>query len=485
MIFNTFPFLLFIIAIFCIYYFVLNENTKRQNILLLIASYFFYGWANWKILPLLIITTIFYYFLGLKIERLKDDKKKNIYTTTGVLFGVGSLTYFKYSNFFITSFAQLFESIGLQTNLHTFDIILPFGISFYTFRLLSYIIDLNRGKYEATTDFVVFATYVAFFPCILSGPIDRPNTLIPQLKSKRIFNYDLAIDGFSQILWGLFKKMVVADNIALVTNEIWENYSLFSGSTLLLGAILYVFQIYADFSGYSDMAIGIAKILGFKVTINFKYPLFALNIADYWRRWHISLTSWLTDYVFMPLNVRWRDWGNLGMIFAIVTNFVLCGLWHGANWTFVLFGLYHGLLFIPLILNGTFAKKTKIHLTKFGMPKIKDFGKMVVTFTLVTFGLIIFRAESINQFINYIKHICSSSILSIPKIIGYNNVTMLFSIVFIIIMITIEWQNKDKEYGLNISSMKYKFARYSIYLFLLILVYYFGADASSFIYFKF
>lgn len=485
MIFNTFPFLLFFIVVFCIYYFFLNENTRRQNILLLIASYYFYGCASWKILPLLVITTLLYYFLGLKIERSKDDGKRSLYTTAGVLFGIGSLAYFKYCNFFITSFTQLFDSIGLQTSLHTFNIILPLGISFYTFRLLSYVIDLNRGKYEATTDFVAFAAYVAFFPCILSGPIDRPNTLIPQLTNKRIFNHDLTIDGLRQILWGLFKKMVVADNIAVVTNEIWGNYPLFSSSTLLLGAILFVFQIYADFSGYSDMAIGIAKLLGFKVTINFKYPLFAMNVADYWRHWHISLTSWLTDYVFMPLNVRWRNWGNPGMILAIVTNFVLCGLWHGANWTFALFGLYHGLLFIPLILSGTFAKKTKIHLTKSGMPTIKDFGKMVATFTLVTFGLIIFRAESISQFIDYIKHICSPSILKVPKIIGYNNVTMLFSIVFIIMMVTLEWQNKDKEYGLNISALKYRFARYSIYLFLFILVYYFGADASSFIYFKF
>lgn len=485
MVFNSFTFLIFIAVVFCVYYFVLNENTKWQNVFLLIASYFFYGWVNWKILSLLIATTVFYYILGIAIENAKEDKKKSLFCTLGIIFGVGSLIYFKYTNFLITSIASLFESLGLHTDWHTFKIILPLGISFYTFRILSYLIDLKLGKYEATKDFLAFATYVAFFPCILSGPIDRPDALIPQLKTKRLFNSDCVLDGLRQILWGLFKKMVVADNIASVTNEIWSNYNLFSGSTLLIGAFLYLFQIYADFSGYSDMAIGVGKLLGFRITINFKYPLFALNIADFWRRWHISLTSWLTDYVFMPLNIKFRNLNNLGIIFSIIITFILIGLWHGANWTFALFGLYHGLLYVPLIVSGMMIKKNRIHINILGLPVIKDFGKMLLTFLLVTFGLIIFRADSIIQFYGYIVHICSPSILSVPKVLGITNVTMLLSVVFILIMLILEWKNRDKEYGLDISSIKYSLLRYCIYFCLFILVYYFGADASSFIYFKF
>jgi D-alanyl-lipoteichoic acid acyltransferase DltB (MBOAT superfamily) len=341
MLFNSIEFVIFFILLFVLYHFVLKERTKMQNILLLVASYFFYGYTNWKILPLLIVSTLVFYGLGIVISKTENQKRKSFFTALGVGFGIGVLGYFKYANFFIESFQTVFESIGLQTNIHTFKIIVPIGISFYTFRLLSYIIDINRGKYEPTRDLIAFSTYVAFFPCILSGPIDRPNTLIPQLQAKRVYDYHLSVDGMRQILWGLFKKMVVADNCALAANEIFGDSAHCSGSTLALGAVFYTFQMYADFSGYTDMAIGIAKLLGFRITKNFNYPLFAQNISDYWRRWHISLTSWLTDYVFMPLNVKWRNWGKWGMILAIIVDFVLCGFWHGANWTFVLWGLYH------------------------------------------------------------------------------------------------------------------------------------------------
>ncbi|KAA6306840.1 Peptidoglycan O-acetyltransferase, partial [termite gut metagenome] len=231
------------------------------------------------------------------------------------------------------------------TNWSTFNIIMPLGISFFTFKLISYVIEVHRQHIEPTTDVVTFATYVAFFPTIMSGPIDRPNSFIPQLQSKRIFNYDLAVDGCRQILWGMFKKMVVADNCATAVNKIWTEYQGESGGQLLLVAVLFAFQLYADFSGYSDMAIGVGKLLGFKITKNFNYPFFKTNIAEFWRGWHISLTSWLTDYVFMPLNIKFRSIGKWGTIVAIIITFVLVGLWHGANWTFAVFGLYHGLLY--------------------------------------------------------------------------------------------------------------------------------------------
>jgi D-alanyl-lipoteichoic acid acyltransferase DltB (MBOAT superfamily) len=488
MIFNSIEFIVFFVTFFVIYYSVLKEKTKSQNILLLLASYVFYAYANWKILPLLIVSTLVFYVLGIAVFNEKNQKRKSWLTTLGVVVGVGILLYFKYTNFFISSFKDLFESIGLQTNLHTFNIIIPIGISFYTFRLLSYLIDINRGKYEPTRDIVAFSAYVAFFPCILSGPIDRPNTLIPQLQTKRVFDYALAVDGCRQILWGLFKKAVIADRCAMLTNEIFNNsINLPGGSTLLFGAIVYTFQMYADFSGYSDMAIGISKLLGFKVTRNFNYPFFAQNIADFWRRWHISLTSWLTDYVFMPLNVKWRNWGNWGIISAIIINLLVCGLWHGAYWTFAFFGLYHGLLFIPLILSGAMFKKTKPETYKWGFPKIKTLVRMILTFILVAFGMIIFLADNISQAFDYITNICSSSLFSVPDFYKIYRPSMFLAIFFVIpVLLIIEWLQRTKEHPLKIDNIKSFALRWGIYYALIFAIILFGArEANQFMYFQF
>jgi D-alanyl-lipoteichoic acid acyltransferase DltB (MBOAT superfamily) len=484
MIFNTIEFIVFF-ALFCAcYYSVLKEKTKSQNILLLVASYVFYAYANWKILPLLIISTLVFYGLGIAVSNAENQKKKSWLSTLGVVFGIGVLLYFKYTNFFITSFKELFESIGLQTNWHTFNIIVPIGISFYTFRLLSYVIDINRGKYEPTKDIIAFSAYVAFFPCILSGPIDRPNTLIPQLQTKRVFDYGLAVDGCRQILWGLFKKIVIADNAVIYINQAFDPYQEQSGSTLLIGAILFTFQMYADFSGYSDMAIGVAKLLGFKVTQNFNYPLFAQNISDFWRRWHISLTSWLTDYVFMPLNVKWRDLGKWGMILAIVVDFVICGLWHGANWTFVLWGVYHGLLFIPLILSGTMFKKAKIKTYTNGFPTIKTGSRMLLTFLLVALGLILFRSENINNAYMYISNICSPSLFTFPVIL--KEARLLLVILLIFLSVIIEWFSRNDQYALEKLGLQWKSPlRYAMYYGIIFLIFLFAGGEQQFIYFQF
>lgn len=485
MIFNSYSFLGFFLIVFFLYYFVLNNKIKLQNWLLLLASYCFYGCANWKMIPILLISTLIFYMLGLAIHKTAGTPKSSRYKLLGIILGVGVLLYFKYMNFFIESFANLFNIIGLHSNWGTFNILMPLGISFFTFKLISYIIEVYREKMEPEKDFVSFATYIAFFPTIMSGPIDRPNTFIRQLHNNRPFDYDLSFDGIRQILWGLFKKMVIADTIALVVNEIWKYQDTFSASTLIMGAILYVFQMYADFSGYSDMAIGVGKILGFRIAINFNYPLFARDISEYWRNWHISLTSWLTDYVFMPLNVKYRNLERWGSILAIIITYLLIGLWHGANWTFALFGLYHGLLYIPLMLSGTFFKKKKLKITRYKLPYFSDFLKMVGTFLLVTFGLVIFRADNIQQAIKYISNVCSASIMSFPKVIGYNNVNMLLSIIFIIIMLLYEWKNRNKEYGLDIKE-KMVIVQYCHYIFIAFLIYFFGIiDTSGFIYFKF
>jgi len=483
MVFNSIEFFIFFVIVFALYYFAFKEKTKVQNVLLLVASYVFYAYANWKILPLLVATTVVFYGFGLALSEAKTDKQKSLYTLLCVVFGISTLLYFKYFNFFISSFKDLFETVGLQTNLHTFNIILPIGISFYTFRLLSYIIDIQRNKIEPTRNIIDFAAYVAFFPCILAGPIDRPATFIPQLQSKRIFDYPLAVDGMRQILWGLFKKVVVADNCVTYVNQVFDTYQTQSGSTLLLGAILFSFQVYGDFSGYSDMAIGVSKLLGFRITKNFDYPFFAQNIAEYWRKWHISLTSWLTDYIFMPLNVKWRDWGKWGMILAIIVNFVICGLWHGANWTFILWGFYHGLLFIPLILSGAMNKKNKIKTYKWGFPKFNVLFNILLTFSLVTLGNIIFRADSLIQAFEYFGRMIDTSLFNVHHLI---NKKLLILILFnSLLLFVVEWLQRNKQYGLDLSGIKSHFLKFAIYGVLIAIIFMFGGGAETFIYFQF
>lgn len=397
MVFNSFSFVVFFVVVFLIYHLALNQHTKAQNIFLLIASYFFYGYADLRMLPILIGATVLYYLLGIGIEK-SNDKRATLLKTIGVILGLSLLGYFKYFNFFVDSFVSLLNHFGLQVHWHTMQIIMPLGISFFTFRLLSYILEIDRRHIVASRNIISFALYVAFFPCLLAGPIDRPNTFLPQLEKKRVFNYELSVNGLRQVLWGLFKKVVIADNLSIYVDTVWNNTLDLvpqSASTLLLVTILYIFQLYADFSGYSDMAIGIAKLLGICLADNFRAPLFALNIADYWKRWHISLTTWLTDYVFMPLNIKFRNLNKWGIIFAILITFILIGLWHGADWTFGLFGLYHGLLYVPLILSGAFYRKTKLTTNQYGLPVFRDFCRILLTNILVMFGLLLFRAPSL------------------------------------------------------------------------------------------
>ena len=342
MVVNSVRFLLFFIVVFTVYYLPMSKKHPRfQNLWLLLSSYFFYGVADWTMVPLLFGATLVFYGLGawLKNEMLKQHQKNaSRLTTLGVCLGIGLLLYFKYLNFFAESFADLLSAIGLKATWTTLNIVLPIGVSFFTFKLISYIIEIHREHIEPSKDFIEFATYIAFFPTLLSGPIDRPNTFIPQLRRSHSLDYAQAVDGCRQILWGMFTKICIADHLALVTDSIWADYDSQSGSTLLIWTLLYTMQIYTDFDGYSNMAIGVGKILGFNITRNFNHPLLARNIAEFWRNWHISLTSWITDYVFMPLNIAFRNLASWGVMLAVLINIVLIGLWHGANWTFGLFG---------------------------------------------------------------------------------------------------------------------------------------------------
>ncbi len=483
MVFNSIPFVLFFTAFFLLYWLVTNKNLKLQNGLLLLGSYFFYAWTDWRLLSFLIGISALNYFLGLKIESATNEKTKRVFLYIGLLQGIGGLLFFKYYNFFVTSFNDAFELIGISLGINTLKLIIPLGISFFTFRTISYLLDIDKGKATACKDSIVFFNYVAFFPSILSGPIDKAKTFIPQLETKREFSHHNAVDGLRQILWGLFKKVVIANNCAVITNDVFANYQNLPASSLWVCMFLYTIQIYADFSGYSDMAIGVARLLGFKITKNFDFPFFAQNIADFWRRWHISLTSWLTEYVFTPLSIYFRDYANVGLILAIVINFTIIGIWHGANWTYILFGFLHGLYYIPLILKGTMNKKKKLANTG-----IREVFNMLKTFTLVMFTFVIFKATSIADAFNFYKYLGAKSVLQIPVLNGVSIIYFVSILVYILFLFVMEWKAKTNEHALECFGTNLpKLVRWLFYCMLIIIIYYFSSAVSNqdFIYLQF
>lgn len=479
MVFNSIPFYLFFISFFFLYWFAFNKSAKIQNVILLLGSYVFYSWADWRFSSFLMGVSALNFLLGIYIE--KEIKYKRLLLYIGLLQGIGCLAFFKYFNFFITSFNDIFHF--LNVNLQTLNIIIPLGISFFTFRTVSYILDIYRGKINATKDWIVFFNYVSFFPSLLSGPIDKAKLFIPQLEKKRAFDYNQATDGMRQILWGLFKKIVIADNCATITTQIFDNYQTLSGSTLLLGAFLYAIQVYADFSGYSDMAIGFSRLIGFNISKNFDFPYFSRNINEFWKKWHISLTSWITEYVFTPLSIAFRDLGKLGLILAIIINLTICGIWHGAKWNYVIFGFLHGCYFIPIIMMGTMNKKKEI--TKEGLlPSIREFIGMVSTFTLVMLTFILIRVDNIANALSYISIIFSSSLFTIPNFSGIREVV---EIVFlIVIFFSIEWLGREQQYALARLGTKWKRPlRYAMYYAIMFTIFFFGGKAQQFIYFQF
>lgn len=468
--FTSIAFFLFFTAVFGLYW-VCKKNLQLQNILLLISSYIFYGFWDWRFLALLAGSSAVTYYLGLKIGESQGRTKK-IYINSGLILAIGTLFYFKYFGFFVESFAELF-SIQNKLTLH---IILPLGISFYTFRMVSYFLDIKNNKLKPEKDALALFNYIAFFPSMTSGPIDKGGLLLPQLKKERIFTSEAGADAARQILYGAFKKLVVANSITPITQNIFQNYEHLSGSTIAMGAVLFLFELYADFSGYSDMAVGFARLLGFKITKNFAFPLFAQNIAEYWRKWHISLTSWLTEYVFTPLVIHFRDYGKKGLIAAIILNFVLIGAWHGPRFTFVLFGLLHGLYYIPLIVKDKLNKKKKITGT---FPTIKELGNIVLTMLMVCFALVLFAAPDLKSALGMYGRIFSFSLFTIPqfikiKILGLTGIIVL-----------IDWINKDQEHGLDIKRF-HPLLRRCLYVFLIFIIMYYGVFSNgSYIYEQF
>lgn len=400
MVVNSLAFLWFFLTVLAVYY-LCQKQRLAQNVFLLLCSYWFYAQIDLWMTGLLALLTLTFWLLGWGIGRAYDRERERLgsmLTYVSVVIGVGALFYFKYLNFFADSFVEAASLLGIHLSWTAVNIVVPVGLSFFTFKLMSYALDIDHGKLSPERNLLDFANFIAFFPTILSGPIDRPKPFLKQLKQSRSFNADQLMTGFRRVLWGMFLKMCIADRLDLYVSAVWNNYEHHSALSIVFASLLYPLQMYADFGGYSEMAIGVSLMLGFKVAENFKRPFFTINIAQYWSRWHMSLTSWLTDYVFMPLNIKLRDWGTNGTIAAIMLNMTFIGMWHGASWTFLLFGIYHGLWYIPLMVSGQFFKKTKIQLNRLGWPTYPFVLKMVGNYLVVTFGLMLFHSADIGEF---------------------------------------------------------------------------------------
>lgn len=404
MLINSIIFWGFFLMVLIPYFSILRKNSRWQNLWILIASYVFYGYADWRMVFLLLISTLVFYLLG--IWSKGSNQRSKLAMVVGVIAGIGTLIYFKYMNFFIEQFSALFNTMGLHTNMSTFNIVMPIGISFFIFKLMSYVIEIHRENIEPEKDFIDFATFVAFFPTIMSGPIDRPNRFIPQLKETRWFKTDDLAEGCKRVLWGLFLKLCIADQLTPYTDSVFNNFYHHNATSIILASFLYSFQLYADFCGYSEMAIGTAKMMGLNVTENFLRPFFAQNIAEFWRRWHMSLTTWITDYVFMPLNIAFRNIGKTGIYLATLLNLVVIGIWHGANWTYILFGLFHGLMLV--VVTACDKKRKKLE-KKHGLKKkpLYKYSRMLLTFVLCTIGFLLFRSYSVGQFFSILGRLSS------------------------------------------------------------------------------
>ena len=491
MVFNSFSFAIFLPIVFLLYWLVFNKTYKTQNALLLIAGVVFYTLADLRFISLIAFSGIVNFYLAKSIAEKEDENiGRKVMFYLGIIFNIGILLYFKYFNFFIQSFVTLFNYSGtFNVSFTPFHILLPLGISFFTFQMIGYIIDVNSEEIEPTNDFLSFFTYLFYFPKILSGPIERLQEFIPQIQKKRTFSYVEVIDGLRQFLWGLFKKMVIANKLAVFVNPIFDDYQNMSGNTLLLGAIFYGFSLYADFSGYSDMACGVSKLFNIRITNNFAFPFFSTNISDFWKKWHISLTSWMMNYVYTPLSFLTRKHKKYGLIISITLTFLLVGLWHGPNWKYLAFGIYHGLLFTLLLMGDSSLQKKELSINKFGLPVFIDFFKMIRTFFLVSLGMIIFRAENIESAINYIAEIFSRSFFNNP-IEEMKKISVGADIIYISLILVgfvlFEWFQRDKEHALQFDDKKTNVViRWSIYYGFILLLALFQGGQQSFIYVHF
>jgi alginate O-acetyltransferase complex protein AlgI len=482
MLFNSLNFALFLPIIFVLYWFVANKSLRIQNVLLLVASYFFYSCWDWRFLFLLVFSTVLDFVTGLKMESAKDSFSKKVWFWLSVIINLGFLGIFKYYNFFAESFTQALSNFGFQMNFWTLKIVLPVGISFYTFHGLSYVIDIYKNRIKAERNFIDYSLFVSFFPLLVAGPIERATHLLPQIISKREFDYTKAVNGLRQILWGLFKKIVIADQCAQFANIIFNSSAHHSGSTNFVGALFFTFQIYCDFSGYSDIALGTARLFGFELLRNFAYPYFSRDIAEFWRRWHISLSSWFKDYLYIPLG------GSKGGIWMKIRNtfviFIVSGFWHGANWTFMIWGLLNALFIMPSIIFNT--NRIFIEIVAKGkiLPTFREFFNILLTFLLTVFAWIFFRAENVTFAFKYIASIFSETLFTIPNF--KRKEESLILVFFILFLVAIEWKGRENQYALERFGLQWpKVFRWLFYYLLIISICYFTGVEQQFIYFQF
>lgn len=470
MLFNSFEFALFLPIVFILYWFVFNKQVRLQNFFLLIVSYVFYGWWDWRFLLLIAFSTTLDFWVGVQLGKITDTRKRKLIFSLSCLVNFGFLGFFKYFNFFTENFIAAFDSLGYHIPAIPLKIILPVGISFYTFQSISYTADVYLKKLKPTNDFILFAAFISFFPQLVAGPIERAINLLPQFDKKREFNYEEAKQGMQQILWGLFKKIVIADTLSGYVDQIFANYQVLPGSTLLLGAIYFAVQIYCDFSGYSSIAIGTAHLFGFTLMKNFNYPYFSRNVVEFWRNWHISLSTWFRDYVYIPLG------GSRGTLSRVILNtlivFALSGFWHGANWTFIVWGLLNGMFIIPTII---LAKNKKTESSSFLLETLQ----IGFTFLLITMTWIFFRSQNIGQAFTYFKILFSKSLFTYPVQHG-----MAMALPLIIILFVIEWIRK-RDVSIFQPKKMPVYVRWSVYLVMVVTCLAFFKQNQAFIYFQF
>ncbi len=482
MLFNSIDFAIFLPIVFLLYWFGTNKNLKLQNFLIVAASYLFYGWWDWRFLSLILFSTIVDYLVGLQLKTEHNQSKRRVLLWISIIVNLGFLGFFKYFNFFLDNFVSTFSFFGTEIKANSLNIILPVGISFYTFQTLSYTIDVYKRKLEPTKDFIAFSAFVSFFPQLVAGPIERATNLLPQFCKKRTFDYLKAVDGMRQILWGLFKKIVIADNCAEYANLIFNNSADYSGSTLVLGAIFFTFQIYGDFSGYSDIAIGTSRLFGFDLMQNFNFPYFSRDIAEFWRRWHISLSTWFRDYVYIPLGgSRGGTWMKVRNTFII---FIVSGFWHGANWTFIVWGALNAIYFLPLLLTNSNRNNLKTVAQEKILPSIQELSFMLLTFGLTVFAWIFFRAENLGHAFNYISGILSTSFFEIPKFPGIRRALMILILTGIFVLI--EWYGREQQFAIQYLGFNWKRPiRYAMYYAIIIAIFLFIGKEQEFVYFQF
>ena len=488
MLFNSFEFLVFLPVVFLLYWFVFRSR-RWQNLLVVIASYVFYGWWDWRFLLLIAFTSLCSFGSGLLIERYEGRRRwQQAVSAANIVLNLSILGIFKYYNFFVENLDTLLGAAGWHLDWVTMDIILPVGISFYTFQALSYTIDVYQRKLSATHDPVEFFAYISFFPQLVAGPIERATNLLPQFQRNRQFDYAKAVDGCRQMLWGFLKKLVIADNCAVMVNEYWNQYAELPGLSLFLLGVLFTFQIYCDFSGYSDIAIGCARLFGFSLMRNFNYPYFSRSIPEFWRRWHISLTTWFRDYIYFPLGGsrcdKWKIIRNVYIVWAV------SGLWHGANWTFVCWGLYHATL---LAVYNLFSINTKYqHVVAYGryLPNIKETLQIAFTFFLAVIGWIIFRAETMTQAVEFLTRMFADFLSGGLPAVGSNSGVgvMMLQIIPALLMLLVEWLQRDKQHALQIQVnhvFRYRFVRWAIYYIIILIITKYAGESQTFIYFQF